>query len=91
MTTRRPTARLGPVDVIKRTAALVDAWCERRALRALREILSAWPLTTGLTDELADLGEALKRVRALASTELTDSERKEVERLIAATEQLALR
>lgn len=79
------------MEIQDRVARLVDAWCERRALRALREILSAWPLASGLTDEWADLATALKGVRAFASHELTQAETDEVENLIAATERVAFR
>jgi hypothetical protein len=41
----------GQADISIRVEALVDAWCERRSLRALREILSGWPLSAGLTDD----------------------------------------
>jgi hypothetical protein len=70
---------------------LVDAWCDRRALIALREILRGWPLSSGLTDDWATLGDALKGVRAFARSELTDSERREVDELIAAVDRVAFR
>jgi hypothetical protein len=71
------------VEVDERVAALVDAWCERRSLRSLREIPQGWPRTGGLTDDWAALADALKGVRAFAHDELTDGEADEVERLIA--------
>jgi hypothetical protein len=70
-------------EVTQDVAALVDAWCERRCLRALREILVAWPMVSRLTDDWGRLDEALRAVRAFAPSELTDSEKETVERVIA--------
>lgn len=55
-------------------AALVDGWCERRCLPALRHILRGYPLSSGLTDDWANLLNALEEVRALAGDELTNEE-----------------
>ena len=52
---------------------LIDACCERRALKALRILLPAWP-HNGLTDGVADLADALRGVRARAKNELTADE-----------------
>lgn len=76
------------MEVDERVAALVDAWCERRSLRVLREILRGWSRTGGLTDDWAELAGALKGVRASARDELTDGEADEVERLIAIVDSL---
>jgi|WetSurMetagenome_2_1015567.scaffolds.fasta_scaffold797118_1 hypothetical protein len=57
----------------KIVSELIDAWCERRAIRALRILLPAWP-HNGLTDGVAELADALRGVRARARTELTDEE-----------------
>jgi len=75
-----------PHDIVPRVSALVDGWCERRCLRPLREILGGWPLTSGLTDEWAQLGDALKAVRAFSDEGLTRREREEVDALIAAVD-----
>ena len=75
-------------DVTQDVAKLVDAWCERRCLRALREMLVAWPMASGLTDDWGRLDEALKAVRAFASAELTESEKETVERAIAHLDEL---
>jgi hypothetical protein len=79
------------VEIDQRVSRLVDAWCDRHALTALREILHGWPLSGGLTDDWAALAEALKGVRAFALTDLTDSELDELEKLIAAVDQLVFR
>ena len=53
---------------------LVDAWCDRRALQALRYILRGYPLSSPLTDGWAELIAALKDVRAFAREELSAEE-----------------
>lgn len=77
MSTETPGAKI--VEGVER---LVGAWCDRRALRALRAILSGWPLTSGLTDDWGDLLSALEKVRAFAREELTDDEARAIEDLI---------
>jgi hypothetical protein len=79
------------VDIAEGVTRLIDAWCDRRCLYALREILRGWPVEGGLTDQWAELLDALKGVRAFASHELTESEADEVHRLIEATERLVFR
>lgn len=61
---------------------LVDAWCERRALQALRCILRAYPLVNPLTDGWADLMTALQDVRAFARKQITPEELKAVDECI---------
>jgi hypothetical protein len=70
---------------------LVEAWCDRRAYGALREVLQGWPLANPLTDGWADLGDALKAVRAFAADELTAEEAVELERYIAAVDKAVYR
>jgi len=79
------------VEVVSRVSRLIDAWCERRCLIALRQILSGWPLPSGLTDDWGQLLDGLKGVRAFAIDEITEDEREELERLIVETEQLVYR
>ena len=57
----------------KIVADLIDAWCGRRALKALRIVLPAWP-HNGLTDGVADLADALRGVRARAKSDLSSDE-----------------
>ena len=45
---------------------LVEAWCDRRCLIALRQILPGYPLTSPLTDGWGELLIALKNVSAFA-------------------------
>ena len=54
--------------------SLVEAWCDRRCLGALRLILQAYPMPSPLTDSWGELEIALANVRAFARSELTDSE-----------------
>jgi len=53
---------------------LVEVWCDRRALQALRCILRGYPLANRLTDGWAELMTALKDVRAFAREEITPEE-----------------
>jgi hypothetical protein len=59
--------------------SLVEAWCDRRCLGALRFILQAYPMPSVLTDSWGELEIALANVRAFARNELTDSELDSVE------------
>ncbi len=54
----------GPQDIHAACARLFDGWCERRAVTPLRDFLRGWPLSSGLTDDWANLYEALRTVRA---------------------------
>ena len=65
---------------------LVEAWCDRRCLGALRRILPAYPLSSPLTDGWGELLIALQEVRAFAKEELTPDERKLLDNCISAVE-----
>ena len=65
---------------------LIDAWCDRRALGALRHILPGHTALNGLTDGWSEFETSLKDVLAFASDELTDDEKKEVKRLMIAVQ-----
>jgi hypothetical protein len=58
--------------------ALVEAWCDRRQLGALAELLPPWLSNNGLTDGWADLASAL---RGLANSGLPPDERETLKRL----------
>jgi len=64
-------------DIIPILDPLIDSWCERRALKPLRLILSAYPIPAGtwLTDDCEHLLEALKDTRGLCSDILPSEER----------------
>ena len=68
---------------------LVEAWCDRRCLRALREILGAPVVGLRLTDDWALLVSALEGVRAFAKGELTEEEAVQVDQLIGAASAIA--
>jgi hypothetical protein len=65
---------------------VVEAWCDRRCLRALRAILQGWPVTSGLNDSRGELLIALKIVRAFARAELNAQELGVVDELIRTVE-----
>jgi hypothetical protein len=65
---------------------LVEAWCDRRCLRALRNILRGYPLGSPLGDGWGELLVALQDVRAFARDELTAEEFKVLENCIRAVD-----
>lgn len=71
-------------DINAACAQLFDIWCERRSARPLRHLLSAWPLTNGLTDDWGHLYEALRGLRANCRGDISEAELVHVEDLIRA-------
>lgn len=69
----------------------MEAWCDRRCLRALRAILRGYPLTSPLTDGWGELLIALQDVRAFARDELTDAERPIVDACIGVVDRVVRR
>lgn len=67
---------------------LIEAWCDRRCLSALRYILQGYPLSSSLTDDWAELLEALENVRAFARDELIEKEKQTLNQLISAVNQI---
>jgi hypothetical protein len=65
---------------------LIEAWCDRRCLRALRNILRGYPLVSPLGDGWGELLIALQDVRAFARDELTAEEFKVLEGCIRAVD-----
>ena len=65
---------------------LVEAWCDRHCLGALRRILPGYPLTSPLTDGWGELLIALQNVRAFARNELTDDEQEVLEECVRAVD-----
>ena len=65
---------------------LVEAWCDRRCLRALSNILRGYPLVSPLGDGWGELLIALQDVRAFARDELTAEEFKVLEDCIRAVD-----
>ena len=79
------------MDISRRVEALLNLWCERRSLRALRWALQGWPLSAGLTDEWASLLLALQNVRVFAREELTATELRSVDELVSDVQQIVYR
>jgi hypothetical protein len=82
---------MSPENFHKSLTALVDSWCERRCLSALKFILQGYPLSSGLTDDWANLLKALEDVRAFARDELTQEDAKILGDLIVSTQQIVYR
>ena len=78
----------GGPDFLASLRRLIDAWCDRRCLKALSRILPAYLSFNGLTDGRGELRDALRNVRAFARDELTDQEVAGVADLIAATDRV---
>jgi len=78
-------------DILQKINTLVDSWCERRALKPLRFILRAYPLSNGLTDEWGALLDSLKDVKGLCGSELTNEEKKTLVELVNAVEDVVHR
>ena len=47
--------------------ALVDQWCERRSLGALRRILAGWPSPLQLTDDWGNFASRFRNIPERAS------------------------
>ena len=62
--------------------SLVNAWCDRRCLVALRQILNGYPIASPLTDGWGELRLSLEKVRAFARHEVTEDEIARINRLI---------
>jgi len=73
-------------ELFRTLQSLVDAWCDRRCLVALRHILQGYPLGSPLGDGWGQLLIALQDVRASARGELTEAERATVDDCIRAVD-----
>jgi len=65
---------------------LIDTWCDRHCLGALRRILPGYPLNSVFMDGWGDLLIALQNVRAFARHEITAEEFKVLEECIRAVD-----
>ena len=65
---------------------LVEAWCDCRCLRALRNVLRGYLLISLLGDDWGELLIALQDVRAFARDELTAEEYKVLKDCIRAVD-----
>ena len=85
---QQPGEAMTSEQIVGHVSQLVEAWCDRRALRALRHVLPAWPLSSGLTDDWGQLLQALHDVQAFAKDDLTPEELQNASRLIAEVQHL---
>jgi hypothetical protein len=60
--------------LFKALDALIDGWCERRALKPLHYLLRAYPAVIAHTDQKFELLGALKDVKGLCLDDLTPEE-----------------
>lgn len=68
---------------------LVESWCDRRCLNALRAILKAWPpIGLPLTDSWHELLVALQDVRAFARGETTEAEKTRLDECILVVDRM---
>lgn len=75
-------------DFYQAIEGLINAWCDRRNLKALRFILNSWPFVSGLTDEWEALSESLKSIRSFCKKEITEDELDIVNTLSAEVDKL---
>ena len=70
------TIDLSNADAIM--AQLVESWCDRRALRLLRQLLMCYPRGSGLTDEWEDLATCFKTIRMQYGNDLAGQELEQI-------------
>lgn len=75
---------MSPDEINAGCLELFDGWCERRAVRPLRDLLRAWPLANGLTDDWGNLHDALRTLRANCRPDISEAELAIVDSLIRA-------
>jgi len=78
-------------QVLQKIKYLIEHWCDRRALRPLRYILNAYPLSSGLTDEWGQLLDALKSIKTQSRTDLRNEELEKVSELIISVNNIVYR
>jgi len=62
------------MDIPRTLDALIDRWCERRALRPLQLLFRAYPGPLAHTDQMFELLDALKDVKGVCRAELPEDE-----------------
>ncbi|PYJ15807.1 MAG: hypothetical protein DME96_12090 [Verrucomicrobia bacterium] len=70
---------MGDFDLFGTLDTLIDAWCERRALRQLHYLLRVYPGIFAHTDQKFELLDALKDVKGLCRDHLTAEEKRKVQ------------
>ena len=71
--------------------SLIDAWCDRHALKPLSRVLGPYLAFDGLTDGWGEILNALKDVRALCREDNSKAEVETMEALIRAAERALYR
>ncbi|MHB1157229.1 MAG: hypothetical protein ACYC26_10370 [Phycisphaerales bacterium] len=72
---------------VDKLGVVIDAWCERRALKPLSKLLPGWLAVNGLTDGWEILRQSLRHTRAMCREELTVEELTIIARAIAEIDQ----
>jgi len=67
---------------------LIDRWCDRRALRPLRTLLTAYPPRPRHSDDWVILFGAIRNLKGLSPTDFTVEERDAVAEAHAVTYQI---
>ena len=78
---------MGNAEFFDALKILINAWCDRRALLPLAQVLPAYTAFNGMTDGWGEMLKALKNVRAFCRDELAEPEIAAVADLIRAVEQ----
>ena len=78
-------------DANQDIAALIDAWCDRRAIDPLRIALSCYPIPNNLTDDWAAVAASLKTIRARFGRDLPPEELDTVVRIQQLAESIVYR
>jgi hypothetical protein len=71
--------------------SLIDAWCERRSLKALAAVLPSYVAINGMTDGWGELHVALRSIGTLHRDLLTPSEQAAIDRLARAAADIVSR
>ena len=67
---------------------LIDGWCDRRAVNALRLMLPGYHSANGLADGCHQLYDALRDVRAMCKGELNNDDREKLNQAIVDIESI---
>lgn len=82
---------MNPQEIHDATRALIDKWCERKAISLLGRLLPGYFCLNGLTDGYAHLEEAIKDVLAFCRDELPAEEKGELKRILVAVQGIVYR
>ena len=77
-------------DFLASLRDLIDAWCDRRCLKALLRVLPGYLGFNGMNDGWDELRNALMQTRSFAREELTDEELTTLSDMIATIDRLLM-